>query len=207
MKQCTKCKIFKEYREFNLKKSAKDGVRSHCILCRKNDYQNNKIKILKKAKIYRQNNKIKIAKRKKEHHKKYPLKRIFMQIKDRCNNTKRKDYKYYGGRGIQCLITEKEIKKLWFRDKAYLMKRPSIDRRDNDGDYCLENCRFIEQSLNSKKDKYKPILQYSLEYKFIKEWFSIKKATEELRINRTSISCCLKNKYKTAGGFIWKYKK
>ena len=66
-------------------------------------------------------------------------------------NKNRKDYKEYGGRGIKCLITEEELKELWFRDKAYLMTKPSIDREDNNGHYEFLNCSFIELSKNIAK--------------------------------------------------------
>ena len=55
--------------------------------------------------------------------------------------------------------------------------------------------------------KYKSIIQYDLNGEFIKEWNSIKEASEMLKINRGDIgSCCQNKKYKTAGGFKWKYK-
>lgn len=69
----------------------------------------------------------------------------------RCNNPNRDNYNRYGGRGIECFLTIEEIKYLWFRDKAYLMEKPSIDRIDNDGNYELNNCRFMELSENVKK--------------------------------------------------------
>lgn len=72
-------------------------------------------------------------------------------IKDRCNNPKNHAYKYYGGRGIKCLITLEEVEFLWQRDNANLMNKPSIDRINNDGDYTFENCRFIELKENVKK--------------------------------------------------------
>jgi len=77
----------------------------------------------------------------------------FMSAKNRCNNINNQDYKYYGGKGIKFLITLKDIAKIWFRDKAYLMKQPSIDRIDNDGNYELNNVQFIELSKNCRKDK------------------------------------------------------
>ena len=76
---------------------------------------------------------------------------IFMDIKRRCNSIHRKDYKYYGGRGIECLITVEEIRKLMERDNYWNFKKPSIDRIDNDGNYSYENCRFIEFGKNIGK--------------------------------------------------------
>lgn len=75
----------------------------------------------------------------------------FMAIRYRTNNKKSVSYKYYGARGIKCLITVDELKKIWFRDKAYLLKKPSIDRIDPDGHYEFKNCRFIELSENVRR--------------------------------------------------------
>lgn len=112
------------------------------------------------------------------------LKHLYSSRK-RCVNPNTKDWKDYGDRGIQCLITEEELKTLWFRDKAYEMKQPSIDRIDNDGNYCFENCRFLELKENTLKRNLnygKPILQYDLNGNLIKEWFSAKTVQNELGI-------------------------
>lgn len=52
----------------------------------------------------------------------------------------------------------------------------------------------------------KIIIQYDLEGNCIKEWDSISEAASILNICISSISLCCTNKYKTAGGFKWKYK-
>ena len=49
----------------------------------------------------------------------------------------------------------------------------------------------------------KPILQYSKEGEFIREWPS---ASDVQFVNRKSIVECLSGRNKTAGGFVWKYK-
>jgi len=146
-----------------------------------------------------------ISNYKKLLHKSQPWIRIYRAIYNRCNNKKVKNYKNYGGRGIKCLITEEELRVLWCRDKAYLLKKPSIDRKDNDGNYEYSNCQFIEKSLNSKKDKYKSILQYSKNGKFIKEWVSIKEASNILKICCGNISAVLKKRRSYAGRYIWRY--
>ncbi len=54
--------------------------------------------------------------------------------------------------------------------------------------------------------QYKPILQYTKDGEFIREWDSAKTASNELGIRNSSISSNLHNKQKTAGGFIFKFK-
>jgi hypothetical protein len=183
MKRCSKCKKLKLLKFFAKQKSNKDGYKCICKEC---------ISIYYK-KYYKSKN-----------YKRLPWKNSLHNIKTRCNNPNFKFYKYYGGRGIKCLITEEELKELWFRDKAYLMQKPSIDRIDNDGNYIFDNCRFIELSKNSTKDNIKAVLQYDKNGHFIKKWNSQKEAGKNLKINKGNISACVCNIRKSAGGFIWR---
>jgi hypothetical protein len=159
-----------------------------------------------KQRKYVSENKQTVYARRNKYYKKFPWMQSYRAIRHRCNNLNASDYKYYGGRGIKCFITEEEIKKLWFRDKAYLMKQPTIDRKDNDGNYTFENCQFIEQSENSKKAHNISILQYDLDGNFIKEWNSITEASKFIKRSTGSICGALKNRQKSTGGFVWRYK-
>ena len=181
MKICSKCKIKKSLYEFCKDKSKPDGHRSDCKECYK------------------------------IHRKKYPWKFILKSIKTRCNKPNSENYKWYGGRGIKCLITEEELKFLWFRDKAYLMNKPSIDRKENDGHYELGNCEFIEMDINLKKShkdnpRTKTILQFDLNNNFIKEWKSQAEAGPEIGTSACNISDALHQRQNTAKQFIWRYK-
>lgn len=90
----------------------------------------------------------------RERRKKFPWETNFYLANARCNNPKNPCYKYYGSKGVKFLISKQEIKNLWFRDEAYNMEKPSLDRINNNGDYTFENCQFIEHRLNSSKDNY-----------------------------------------------------
>lgn len=52
----------------------------------------------------------------------------------------------------------------------------------------------------------KPVLQYSKNGDFIKEWTSIYDAAQELNLHQTNICYACNGKRKSSGGFIWKYK-
>lgn len=179
-KICTKCGEEKKLSEFAKDKRATNGVLSACKECKNKEA--------------------------KEHRLKFPWRHILKDIKKRCDNPKNNRYYCYGGRGIECRITEEELKELWFRDKARLLDRPSIDREDNDGHYEYSNCKFIEFRINSGKDKRKPILQFDLNRIFMKEWKSITDACLVLNLKNSNLSLCLTGQNKTAGGFIWRYK-
>ena len=74
----------------------------------------------------------------------------YNKARRRCLEPKNNRYYRYGGRGIEFKMTLNDFKILWFRDKAYLMEHPTIDRMDNDGHYETGNCRFLEKCKNKR---------------------------------------------------------
>lgn len=205
-KICTKCGEEKLLEEFLSDKRNKDGKQSCCICCNKKYTKNHAIEISIRRKIRDKNNRKELSARQKECRKKCPWKNTFGHIKDRCRNPNHKFFKHYGGRDIKCLITVDELKQLWFRDKAYLMNRPTIDKKDNNGNYTFKNCRYIENVENCSKNKRKPVNQYDLSGKFIKTWNSAAEIERELGYNNSGISKVCLGQQKTTNGFIWRFK-
>lgn len=120
--------------------------REEVLLQKRCFYKKNRVVLLKRHSDWIKNNKWYIT---------------YSNILKRCNSINNVSYKWYGGKGIKCLLTPRNVKFLWKRDKAQLMKQPSIDRIDSNKNYTLENCRFIEMNVNRTKRLYTKRLRNS----------------------------------------------
>lgn len=138
-------------------------------------------------------------------HEKYPWEYSYNAARARCTNPKNSHYNAYGKRGIKFLMTKEEYICLWERDKACLLKQPSIDRIDINGDYTFENCRFIEHVENSRNNrKTMKVEQYSLDGKLLKVWNSQSEIKRELGFNQGHIGFLIKQEPHIGYNFIWR---
>ncbi|KKL06398.1 hypothetical protein LCGC14_2596430 [marine sediment metagenome] len=149
MKRCSKCKEVKPFSEFNKNRNNKDGLRFCCKEC--------KMIIDKK---YRQTHKKELRQYALQYQKQYfktiqgHLCRVWHNMLNRCNNPKRSDYKYYGGQGIK-------VKFNTFTDfSSYVVnvlksdpRGLTIDRIDNNGDYEVDNIRFVTRAENNRNKR------------------------------------------------------
>lgn len=65
--------------------------------------------------------------------------------------------------------------------------------------------RIKKQTTNGKCSK--QIIQYDMNGTLLKEWSSMHQVSRELNISFCNISACCNGRKKSAGGYIWKYKK
>lgn len=81
---------------------------------------------------------------------KHKLYSIWKEMISRCYNKKNKRYMDWGGRGITVCKEWREspIEFIKWAEENDHKKGLQIDRKNNDGIYCPENCRFVTPSKN-----------------------------------------------------------
>lgn len=108
-----------------------------------------------------------------------PVYGIWAAIRDRCGNPNSAGYVDYGGRGIKVCERWQSFEN-FYADIGHA--RPSsshsLDRIDNNGGYCLENCKWStwqEQAYNRRSNRF---LIYNGETHCLTEWAKLRKLTQ-----------------------------
>lgn len=84
------------------------------------------------------------------------LYKIYATMKDRCLNKNCREFKHYGGRGIKICDEWLNDFKTFYNwsishgyDKNALRGKCTIDRIDVNGDYCPDNCRWVDMKTQT----------------------------------------------------------
>lgn len=108
----------------------------------------------------------------------------WQNMRARCQNPKTPNYYNYGGRGIK--VSERWSKfENFLADMGLPPEKHSLDRIDNNADYCPENCRWADkrqQCSNTRRNRY--IVAYG-ESLTLTEW------GRRTGLNPTTIKCRL----------------
>lgn len=122
----------------------------------------------------------------KTHGKRYTkIYHIWLSMKDRCNNERCSDYRFYGGRGIFVCEEWQSFEPFdeWAMANGY-EDGLTIDRIDNNAGYSPENCRWItrkEQCYNRRSNHY---IEYNGKTQTITQWAKECGLTEQVLSGR-----------------------
>lgn len=103
---------------------------------------------------------------------------IWNAIKRRCYNTHVTEYQWYGGRGIAMCDAWRdsyEAFRDWALENGYKPNghECTIDRIDVNGNYCPENCRWVDSVAQANNRRSNHLLTYNGETHNITEWSNI----------------------------------
>lgn len=127
-----------------------------------------------------------------EHNTKNRLYRIWADMKRRCKNSDRPNYKNYGGKGIMvCQEWENSFDSFreWALNNGY-SDDLSIDRIDNNGNYEPSNCHWAtaKEQANNKRNNF--LISYKGETHTLAQWcevFGLERNVVAMRIYRDKI--------------------
>jgi len=138
---------------------------------------------------------------------------IWKDMKRRCKNKNRNNYKHYGGKGISvCKEWDDNFINFynWSINNGY-KENLSIDRIDSDKNYTPENCQWITMSKNiAKSNKNRnPKFIYYIKSPKNKEYirYNRTKIRNEFKINDKTIAKLLKKQIKDYNGWELKREK
>lgn len=111
------------------------------------------------------------------------LYRVWVGMRRRCYDSTRRDYRYYGGRGIAVCgvwLNGYASFRQWAIASGY-RRGLEIDRIDNDGDYGPTNCRWVTRKQNNRNTSRSKMVSAFGETKCLSEWIEDDRCTANYR--------------------------
>jgi hypothetical protein len=90
-----------------------------------------------------------------------PLHVIWKNIRNRCNNPKEPSYRYYGARGIKLCAEWDDFYVFWQDMHQGHAPGLQIDRRNNDGGYSRDNCRWADRKTQCRNKRNNHYVEYN----------------------------------------------
>ena len=105
------------------------------------------------------------------------LNKVWRNMKDRCFNPNNKRFPHYGGRGIDVCQEWKDNYvsfRNWAISNGYKIGL-SLDRIDNNGNYCPQNCRWVDSIIQNNNFSRNRFVTYNGVTLSISQWSKITK--------------------------------
>lgn len=123
----------------------------------------------------------------------HELYKTWSRMKERCHNERDTNYSRYGGRGIKVCERWRWSFPAFLEDMG---ERPSanhqLDRINNDGNYCPENCRWVPREVQSRNRRTNQVVEINGERMCLTDWaqrygVNPKTAFKRIRLGMTPV--------------------
>jgi hypothetical protein len=98
--------------------------------------------------------------------------KAWMEMNRRCHDPKRKAYPDYGGRGISICERWKDFRN-FLEDMGECPDGLTLDRKDTNGNYEPENCRWVTYKVQNNNRRSNRLLEWNGECKTMTAWSEI----------------------------------
>jgi hypothetical protein len=115
-----------------------------------------------------------------------PIYQTWERIKQRCLNKNWPHYSYYGGRGIKICDRWLGSFENFYEDMGGKPKGMSIERKDNDGNYEIENCKWATNREQNRNKRSNVFISYNNETLCLSDWatkLGISRSTLRYRVS------------------------
>jgi hypothetical protein len=144
----------------------------------------------------------------------HPLHDVWTAMKLRCNLESNEFFHNYGGRGVTVCkewMDSFQVFYDWALNSGY-KKGLSIDRIDNNGNYCPENCRWVSHKINNRNKRTNRLITYKGETKIVTVWAEFLNMPPSVLMHRLnqykwSVEKAIETPYKPKGPYNIKKKK
>jgi len=111
---------------------------------------------------------------------------------------------YWNGKKKTCKVHRLVAEAFLSNDQCL----PSINHKDeNKQNNSVSNLEYCTVGYNNRYSKDVPVVQCDISGNVIREWNSIREASNRLNLKGSNISACCRRygRNKTAGGYVWRY--
>lgn len=129
---------------------------------------------------------------------------VWQNMKRRCGDSTHDKYSYYGGRGIKCVwkdfksFMEDMYGSYQMHTEKHGEQNTFIERIQNNGDYCKENCKWSTRAEQCRNRRSNVIVTFNGQTKCFGDWVN------ELGLNRLTIRARLKRGWSIEDAFTKK---